>query len=307
MKTGLVEWLNRPEYVFQPKRFVRRILERRIQTEGPETVELPWGVPMEVDSSEAIGRILSHHGIFEMPVVEALFRLVDSCDLVLDVGANIGYMSAVALAAGARRVISFEPHPMLYGRLVRNKDRWSKDPRFTGRLETHQQAISFENGRAKLFVPGTTFAGNNGLASLERSADRDVCAQVEVATVTLDAVIKELRCSVGVLKIDIEGHESYAFQGATRSLAAEGIRDIIYEDFGGLESDASRLLVGHGYKIFGLRSSVLGPVLQERLENRSREIGYRNLIATVDPERLKARMSGAGYRCFSRAVTRKRP
>ncbi len=306
MRAGLVKWLNRPEYIFQPKRFVRRILEHGVRTQGPEVIELPWNVSIEVDSSDAMGRILSHHGIYEMPVVEALFRLVDPCDIVLDAGANIGYMSAVALAAGARKVISFEPHPMLYARLVRNGERWTSDPRLVGRFDARRQAISFENGNAKLFVPRTSFVENQGLASLETSADQDAGQQLEVATTTLDAVIEDLGCSVDVLKIDIEGHERRAFEGAACSLTGKRIRDIIYEDFVGVESDLSRLLASYEYTIFGLGGSVFGPVLLDRPGREVGVVGSCNLIATLDPGRLKERMSSAGYRCLNRAVTRQR-
>ena len=280
MAGRIAEWINRPEYIYQPGKFLRRLWEIRSRQEGDEVIELPWKLPMEVDSSETIGRILSHHGIFEMPVVEAIFRLVDPGDFVLDAGANIGYMAAVAAAAGAGKVISFEPHPALFARLSRNLGRWNNDPRFAGRFDARQEAISSEIGNATLFVPKSGFAENQGLASLEAMLDRDAYQEVRVSTTTLDSIIQEVGRSVGVLKLDIEGHELHAFRGAGISLREKKIRDIVYEGFDGADSDASKLLASFGYSIFGLQRSVFGPVLLDTLAGGRRLIGDHNLVAT---------------------------
>jgi FkbM family methyltransferase len=298
----MVRWLNRPEYLYQPGKLVRRVFPGGPVIEGEEIVGLPWKLPLEVDSSETIGRIISHHGIFEMPVVEAMFRLIDPGDLVFDVGANIGYMTAVALSAGAARVIAFEPHPALFSRLERNVARWSRDQRFAGRIDARQEAISSRKGGFSLFVPKRGFAENQGLATLEERPDREAYNEVPITATTLDAVIAEAGASVGVLKIDIEDHESQAFKGGSNSLAGGRIRDIIYEGFSGADSDASRLLINLGYAIFGLQSTVFGPVLVEGLRAGKRRIGDHNLVATLDPGRLRKRMSAKGFRCLSRAA-----
>jgi FkbM family methyltransferase len=302
MYTGFGGWFNRPEYFYQPNKLVRRVFGKRPVKEGEEIVELPWKLPLEVDSSETIGRIISHHGLFELPVVEAIFRLVDRFDTFFDAGANIGYMSAVALASGARKVISFEPHPALFARLRRNVARWTQEAKFVGRVAACCEALSSERGRFTLFVPKSGFAENQGLATLEAHVDREAYDEVNVTTTTIDAAIHEAGGSVGVLKIDIEGHEFQAFRGATNSLGTGRIRDIIYEGFGGAESDASRLLTSYGYSLFGLQSNIGGPVLLEGLKPGMRQIGDHNLLATLDPARVKSRMSSRGFWCMSRAA-----
>lgn len=302
MPGRISKWLNRPEYIYQPGKLLRRLRGKGSRQEGDQVINLPWKLPIEVDSSETIGRILSHHGIFEMPVVEAIFRLVDPGDLVLDAGANIGYMAAVAAAAGARKVISFEPHPILFTRLERNVTRWNEDARFAGRFEARKEAVSSEKGSATLFIPKMGFAENQGLASLEAQADQGAHHQVQVSANTVDAVILNSGGSVGVLKIDIEGHEFHAFKGATVSLREKKIRDIIYEGFEGADSEASKLLMGYGYSIYGLQCSIFGPVLSDRLSGGRRHIGDHNLVATLDPSRIRKRMSGMGFKCLSRAA-----
>ncbi len=299
MISATIERFIRPEYIYQPGRLIRRIIGKAPDRRGEAIVELPWEMQIEVDSSEAIGRIISHHGIFELPVVEAIFRLVDHDDTVLDVGANIGYMTAVALAAGAKRVFSFEPHPLLFARLARNVARWNEQPRFAARLNARSEAIDSTAGRSMLFVPKDTFAGNQGIATLEPKTDPSAFDKVEVACTTLDAVVAELRDPIGLLKIDIEGHELHAFKGASQALGSGKIRDIIFESFEETDSDVSRYLAGIGYAIFRLRTSIAGPVLLEGLSAERLPLGDHNLVATLDPNRVRMRMYPRGYRCLS--------
>ncbi len=49
-----------------------------------------------------------------MSVVEAICRLTSPDDVFLDVGANIGFMSSVALAQGAKSVFAFKPNPLIF-------------------------------------------------------------------------------------------------------------------------------------------------------------------------------------------------
>jgi FkbM family methyltransferase len=289
------EWLNRPEYIYQPDKLFKRVLGKGHVNEGEEVVELPWNIELEVDSSETIGRILSHHGIFELPVVEAIFRLVDPSDCVLDVGANIGYMAAVSLSAGAKKVISFEPHPTLFARLSRNVDRWQKKAGNAGRVDARQVAVSAENGEATLHIPKYGFKENQMLATLESQPDQDAFDEIRVPTMTLDSVINETSDPVGVLKIDIEGHELQAFKGCRESFGQKKIRDVIYEEFEGISSGASKLLAGYGYSILGLRKTIFGPVLIDKLEVGKPHYGDHNFVATLDPMRVKKRMAPRGY------------
>jgi len=297
MPGRITEWLNRPEYIYQPGKLVRRVFGRS-PTEDEGVVQLPWNLPLEVDRSELLGRILSHHGIFELPVVEAFFRLIDPDETVLDVGANIGYMTAVAACAGAKRVISFEPHPIIFARLSRNLQRWNRVPGFSVSVEARQEAMSSTKGKGALQIPRREFAVNQCVATLENGYGSDACDQVSVSTTTIDSVINELSERVEILKIDIEGHEYQALLGAAESLSNGKIRDIIYEDFGGAGSDSAKMLARFGYSIFGLQKSVVGPVLLD--SSHVRPWKDHNLLATLEPERAKKRMAAAGFVSLSR-------
>jgi FkbM family methyltransferase len=303
MRGTIANWLNRPEYIYQPDRLICRLVGGAQRWKGEQTVELPWGLPLEVDTSQTFGRILSHHGIWELPVVEAIFRLVDATDVVLDIGANAGYMTAAAVCAGARSVTSYEPHPVLFARLARSVERWNAEPRVAGRVIARQQAVSSAQGTATLLIPKKGVADSE-IATLESELDSAAYDQVQVETATIDTIVGEMQEPIGLMKIDIEGHELQAFKGAGQTLRHRKIRDIVYEDFNGVESDATRLLMNSGYSIFGLQRSVLGLVLIENPGPGKRSFlsQNHNMLATLEPARAKDRILRNGYKCMSRAA-----
>lgn len=299
----LIRYLNKPEYLFQPRAIARRLLSRNAGR-SVESVPLPWGISMEIDPRETIGRSLSKHGLFEIAVVEAMFRLVDPGELVLDIGANIGFMAAAAAASHTTvSVIAFEPHPGLFTRLSRNVDAWGvQRPDMRERVRARQVALSDVPGAATLHIP-RAFNGNQGIASLIAGAATDGMTTVEVMCTTLDQVIAQEGRDVGLLKIDVEGHEPAAFRGAAHALASGRIRDIIFEDYRGLDSQVCRTLSEHGYSIYFLSKLPWRPLLctsDQFAWAASISFDSPNYLATLDSARARSRMARSGFRCLAR-------
>lgn len=60
-------------------------------------------------------------GILTEVVIENCYKLPDKLEgVVIDIGAHIGFFSAMALERGAMKVLAFEPDPGTYVELVRN-------------------------------------------------------------------------------------------------------------------------------------------------------------------------------------------
>jgi FkbM family methyltransferase len=257
-----------------------------------------------VDTSNSIGRIISHHGLFEMPVVEAIFRLTTPADLFLDVGANIGYMSSAAVKAGAKKILSFEPHPLIFRELKHNFSMWAESsPEIANRISARQEAISDKVGTAQLRWPKIGFSENTGISSLEGRRNASDYNETEVLTTTLTRIFEQCGEPIGVLKIDIEEHEMTAFRASENLLRAGNVRDIIFEDWCAMQSETSQFLANFGYSLFGLNKTLFGPVLLESAEavanfqTRSHEPTI-NFLATRDPHRAKERFSGRGFWCL---------
>ena len=292
----LPQFFSRPEYLFRPSALGRRLQRQFEKGNAVEEVMLPWGAPILIESAELIGSNLWKVGIYDLIVAESLMRLADSGEYCLDVGANIGLMtSALAYAVGTvGHVVSFEPSPGVIPKLEQNVELWRT--RLGWRQVTVEAvALSRSNGEAILTVP---FESENspGIASMEPDRAGE---SVTVPTRTLDSIQPE-DTTVGVMKIDVEGHELGVLSGATDLLSSGRIRDIVFEGYGGYPSPVTRLLASYGYSVFGLRKGLLAPRLAP---DAPAKISFRggetpNYLATRDASRAVQRLAPMGWQAL---------
>ena len=293
--------LFQPEYWFRPRQVYHR-LTRRGPRPADADVITPWGLPMRVHPSEDMGMVIWHLGVIDLVVCEACWRLLDPGETALDVGANIGQMTGLL----ARRtgptgeVWSFEPHPEVRAELERHVAAWRKTDLPLGHVRVHGVALSNASGAAALFEP-RTFSGNRGTASLELVSTESGGANdaggrsFTVPTQAFDEVFPKDR-RVGVLKIDVEGHEPQVFAGALRTLRDRRIRDIVFEEHQSLPSPASKLLTDAGYTLFSLEQAFWGPRIHSPTEAINRPHWLPpNYLATLDPARAIAKFRPGGW------------
>ena len=280
--------LWRPAYIFRPQQLVARATERFNGRGSEGRVRVPWGTSLIVSRHDAIGRGLLRRGVHELPVTELLWRLTDPDDLALDVGANVGYFTSL-FAARAERVLAFEPHPTHVDRIARAMTSW--DGVRWAKVELLPNAVSDRMGEATLSMP-EDFKVNEGLASL--SLDVTAGAAITVQGVTIDDVLQDRR--VGVMKIDVEGHELAALQGAERALSAGRVRDIVFEDHAPLPTDVSRYLTRHGYTVFGLAERPMGVDLVAPEGAAVPRWDAPMYLATLAPERARRLMKPRRWR-----------
>ncbi len=147
--------------------------------------------------------------------LRAILRALTRGDTAIDVGANKGsYTYWLSRAVGTGRVVAFEPQEELAAYLRRAA-------RALGlhNVVVEPRGVSSCTGTLVLHVPGS--ASSPG-ASFERAvAARERCRQVQVPVVALDEYFpKDER--IGVIKVDVEGHELEVFKGADRILRRRG-------------------------------------------------------------------------------------
>jgi FkbM family methyltransferase len=258
-----------------------------------------WGMTMLARPDEHLGRSLRTTGIYDIGVSEVLFRLIAAGDLVVDAGANLGYMTLLGgVASGpAGQVIAFEPSPGLF-RLLKQNVRSARDRVAMAPVELREAALGSRAERATLVLPDPA-AHNNGLAHIapkgEVAAGQDaVCVAVE----TLDEVLCERR--VGLLKVDVEGYEFPLLQGAARALHQHRIRHIVFEDHEGAASEAARFLQAAGYKLFTIGWSITRAVLSEANGRRSGATYYEapSYLATIAPDEAVRACARSGWRAL---------
>jgi FkbM family methyltransferase len=123
-------------------------------------------------------------------------------DAVLDVGANIG-MTAMILSQHVKIVHAFEPNPPVFALLEKN----IAANNLTNVI-AHRVAVGAQ--------PGTmNFVGSSAFGHLDPTSGAGVAVEVD----TIDRIVKRLELKkLAAIKIDIEGFESFALQGAARTL-----------------------------------------------------------------------------------------
>lgn len=271
----------KPWFIFRPSQVIRRLTFT--PTSSIRTLEAAWGGRLLAHDDDHIGQCLATTGIYDLGVSELLFRLIHPGDLVVDAGANIGYMSVLAATAGAR-VISFEPNPELIPILRQNVGA-SGDVRAV--------ALGARQKTSVLITPHAS-ARNMGLGRLGNEGESGgVMVQVE----TLDDALQER--SVALLKLDIEGAEYAALEGAANALKERRIRHIVFEDHHGANSSVMGLLLGYGYAIYSIGWTLAGPRLGDRMTPPSHaHFEAPSYLATLSSDEALTACGKRGWRAL---------
>ncbi len=145
-------------------------------------------------------------GEFEPDELAFVRSELDRCDVVVDVGANLGLYTCLA-RRGGKRVIAIEPFPdnqrYLYANLIDNG--------YTD-VSVHPVALDAEPGLLTLYGSGTAASLIRGWAGAG--------AETVVPASTLDTVLRgeEVTDRRLLIKVDVEGAERRVLAGAESTL-----------------------------------------------------------------------------------------
>jgi FkbM family methyltransferase len=286
---NVLNYIKRPEYVFRPSQVLNRF--RRIGKGLPPaaTVNLPWGAPLKLRTDDAVGNEIFYYGIYDRIVPETIWRLMEPGETGVDIGANIGQnTSAMAFKSGPQgRVVAFEPHPETFSELKANVATWPAGR--CAQIHLKNVALGEVEGEA-ILTPGDYRSGS----SLKNKGQG-----IPVPVRQWKDFIGPAE-SIGICKIDVEGHEFSVLKGAAAALSRRAIRDIIFEDFATMPSPTAEYLRGHQFTVFQLCASWSKPNMTEIHPKMSLPKGFTyNYLATLDPERAKSRFQPRGWRCLT--------
>jgi FkbM family methyltransferase len=143
-------------------------------------------------------------GVYEKPETRFFREACKPGMTFLDVGANVGYYTALAIAGiGNGRIIALEPDPESFAYLERTVA--ANEAR---NVVCIRKAASFEAGTATLYAS----ASNRGDNRLYPNEFAGTTAQVEVCRI--DDLLSELGVStVQLVKIDVQGFEGHVLGG----------------------------------------------------------------------------------------------
>jgi FkbM family methyltransferase len=143
-------------------------------------------------------------GLYEAEVQEIVATRLASGDSMWDVGAHVGFLSAIAArtVGPTGQVIAFEPFPMNANRL-----RQTISQNGLGNVTVREVAVSAVVGTSVFYLDPSTSMGSLVLA--------EGAPWIEVPTTTLDDELERFG-PPALVKVDVEGSEDQVIEGGRR-------------------------------------------------------------------------------------------
>lgn len=180
-------------------------IEGNLKTEFTEV----QGSKMFLDPGDSLD--LSINGVYGELDTKIVREQIKEGDIVVDVGANIGYYTLIfaQLVGKSGKVIAFEPEPKNFEILKKNIAINNYD-----NVIVEQKIVSEKCGSMKLYVSDSDIVGHR----IQQMGDLEHF--VEVESVTLDDYMKKLNLDekVNFIKIDVEGAEPNVLEGSKEIL-----------------------------------------------------------------------------------------
>jgi len=223
--------------------------------------DLKWHINVDPVGKMAI-RLRQHRLYWLRPpllwegfMLGALQRFIRKGDVVYDIGANIGlYSRFMVQRFGASHVYAFEP-------MENNRSLFAENLRIAGCTSTVSIipcAVSNEDGTCDFQIDdltsnsGTLDAVTHGAASQSRAQYGLPPATVRVRVARLDTLVETQELpKPDVIKLDVEGAEALALQGAKSLLSRHRPRLVIELHGADVARQVLQVLWSVGYRCFG--------------------------------------------------------
>ncbi len=206
--------------------------------------------PNDHEVSPSIGAT----GWYEPHITELFRKLVKRGMTVVDIGANIGWYTLMAakLVGPTGIIMAYEPEPVNFAIL----DRSIALNGFSN-VKLMRKCVSDADGECILYLSEENPGGHSTIQKVGVQA-------IKVESVTLDSALCDID-QIDVMKIDIEGGESSALTGATKTL--EKTNHLIIE-WNRSSWERSESLIDDlfaNFKVFELRQS---PYITKEISRR---------------------------------------
>jgi FkbM family methyltransferase len=176
------------------------------------------GVRLDLLPTDFMHAEIAFSGCYELELTRRVEALAKRGGLLVDVGANVGYFSLIWAAQNPiNKVLAFEAAPRPGVLLAKNVAQNG----FAGRIVVHSIALSATAGSMHFDQGPDTLTGWGGLSLTSEGNS------IEVEVRRLDEIMPDT--TVDLLKIDVEGADTWVLLGAERLLAKKRIRQIVYE------------------------------------------------------------------------------
>lgn len=237
-----------------PVRVVNRFILSRLKSPIAEV----GGHKMFLDSMDILR--LSIRGVHEPLVTELVEKEVKKGDIVLDIGAHIGYYTLIfaKLVGEEGKVYAFEPEPTNFSLLKKNVEINGYE-----NVVLIEKAVSNENGKIRLYLSKSNTADHRTYDS------HDGRRYIEIESIRLDDFCKNNDWKIDFIKMDIQGAEAGAIQGMLNILKRNNNIKMVMEfcplrlkEFGTRPGECLKLLIETGFKLYEIveRKKKIKPV-----------------------------------------------
>lgn len=275
-------WLNR----FRVARYSRRFFAKRVERYKSNFVEIE-GRKMFLDEHDSLRLSLYPY----VPEMTNFFKEnIKKGDVVLDLGANIGYFTCLfaQLVGESGKVFSFEPEPNNFKLLKKNVE-------VNGykHVVLEQKAVSNVNSMTKMYI-------SNSPKDHRIYDTHDNLGSIEVESIRLDEYFKDFNQKVNLVKSNIQGADYAAFQGMksviekSRSniiLAMEFNPAMIKEFGNGNSEEFLDQLLAYDFKLYDLRwQDGIFPITKNEMMKLYNEENRKGGFMLCTPSNLKVKI-----------------
>lgn len=219
---------------------------------------------------------------FEKNELELTGKILKNGDIFLDIGANIGLYSLTAssLVGETGIVISFEPTPKTFSRLVENIQLNN-----LSNIRAYNIGISHKEELLSLNISENGYEAWNTFASTSSEKFQHTkYIQVSMLDIQCDKIDKN---KIKLIKIDVEGWEKYVLLGGTNLF--KNYNPVVMVEFtetntyaaGYFVQELYDILYNWGYRWFRYINNEFVP------EDRQLHYPYDNLVALKDMHAIK--------------------
>lgn len=176
---------------------------------GRNLYKLPSGDMLWLDEKKYLDECIIKQGIFEEESTKIVEKIIKKGDVVLDIGANIGYYTVMfsRLVGEKGKVFAFEP-TCHYGEVLQKNITQNE----AANCIIKNFGLSNKSTNAEISI-GTCSA------TMHWASDSDPCEKETIKLCVLDEIFPTLGVDkVDFIKIDVDGHESKFFGGAWKTL-----------------------------------------------------------------------------------------
>lgn len=226
---------------------------------------------MFLDENDSL-RLLENR-VYEAFQTELIKKQIKYDDVVLDLGANIGYYTLIfaKLAGQNGKIFAFEPDPGNFSLLQKNLQ-----INHYHNVTVINKAVSDKNEKIRLYLS----ENNQGDHRIYDSFDDH--QSVEIETIRLDDYFENYPGKINFIKMDIQGAEGGAVKGMIQLLQKNRNLKIVTEFWpGGLKrfgvepGEFLNLLTNQGFRIYHI----------DKLEKTIKPINLSQLLTVYTPEK----------------------